>query len=85
MVQISRRTSSMGARKTRRRPDRDGRTRKTLLLDQSLIDEAREALGARTDSEAITQALEAIVRREAQIRGVRALATLGPFDASRID
>ncbi len=74
----------MGARKPRRRQGRDGRTRKTLLLDQSLLDEAREALGARTESEAITQALEAVVRREAQIRGIKALSKL-TFDQSRID
>ncbi len=62
-----------------------GRNKKTLLLDQQLLDRARQALGARTETEAVTQALEAVVRREQQIQGLRALAALGPIDERRID
>ena len=62
-----------------------GRNKKTLLLDQQLLDRARQALGARTETEAVTRALEAVVRREQQIHGLRVLATLGPIDESRID
>lgn len=61
------------------------RNKKTLLLDQQLLDRARQALGVRTETEAVTQALEAVVRREQQIHGLRALAALGPIDESRID
>jgi hypothetical protein len=61
-----------------------GDRKKTLRLDQGLLDRARQALGARTETDAITRALEAVVRREQQVRGLRALATLGPIDAGRI-
>jgi len=61
-----------------------GGRKKTLRLDQELLDRARQALGARTETDAVTRALEAIVRREQQAHGLRALATLGPIDARRI-
>ena len=69
-------------------PPRSGQTssrKKTLLLDQNLLDRARLALGARTETDTVTQALEAVVRREQQVQGIRALAALGPVDAARID
>lgn len=66
------------------RPARSGARKKTLLLDQDLLDRARQALGARTETETVTRALEAVVRREAQIRGLRELAEIGPIDAARI-
>jgi len=59
--------------------------KKTLNLDQVLLDQARQALGARTETDAVTWALEAVVRREQQIQGLRKLAALGPIDPSRID
>lgn len=59
--------------------------KKTLLLDQQLLDRARRALGARTETDTVTQALEAVVRREQQVEGLRALAALGPIDATRIE
>lgn len=62
-----------------------GPRKKTLRLDQGLLDRARQALGARTETDAITRALEAVVRREQQVQGLRALASLGPIDATRID
>jgi hypothetical protein len=61
-----------------------GGRKKTLRLDQDLLDRARHALGARTETEAVTRALEAVVRREQQVQGVRALASLGPIEAERI-
>ncbi len=64
---------------------RNSRRKKTLLLDQELLDRARRALGARTETETVTDALEAVVRREAQVRGLRELAALGPIDPTRID
>lgn len=62
---------------------RQGR-KKTLVLDQELLDRAREALGARTETATVTRALEDAVRRRQQIEGLRALARLGPIDAARI-
>ena len=59
--------------------------KKTLRLDQGLLDRARRALGARTETDAITQALEAVVRREQQVRGLRLLASLGPIDPAPIE
>ena len=59
--------------------------KKTLMLDQDLLDRARQALGARTETETVMQALEGVVQREAQIQGLRRLAALGPIDASRIE
>ena len=59
--------------------------KKTLLLDQQLLDEARLALGARTETEAVHRALEMIARRERQIAGFREFLKLGPLDASRAD
>lgn len=59
--------------------------KKTLLLDQGLLDRVRQALGARTETDAVTRALEAVLRREQQVQGLRALAALGPIDATRID
>jgi hypothetical protein len=66
------------------RPRRSAGKKKTLLLDQNLLDRARQALGARTETETVTQALEDVVRRDHQIAGVRSLAALGPIDHTRI-
>ncbi len=63
---------------------RAGSRKKTLLLDQALLDRARQTLGARTETETVTQALETVVRRGQQIAGLRSLAVLGPIDATRI-
>jgi hypothetical protein len=59
--------------------------KKTLLLDQALLDRARQALGVRTETDAVRRALEAVLRREQQVQGIRALASLGPIDPTRID
>jgi Arc/MetJ family transcription regulator len=61
-----------------------GGRKKTLRLDQDLLDRARRALGARTETDAVTRALEAVVRRDQQVQGLRALASLGPIEAERI-
>jgi hypothetical protein len=65
-------------------PQADPR-RKTLRLDQQLLDRARQALGARTETDAITQALEAVVGRDHRVWGLRLLATLGPIKPAPID
>lgn len=72
--------------KSPRRPrgDAQGRPRrKTLNLDQALLDQARRTLGARTESETVTRALEAVLRRGQQIQGLRELAELGPIEDAR--
>lgn len=62
-----------------------GTRKKTVSIDQNLLDRARQALGARTETETIGQALEAVVRRERQIQGVRVLAAIGPVHPERIE
>ena len=59
--------------------------KKTLRLDQALLDAARRALGVRTETDAVTRALEAVVRRERQAQALGVLASLGPVDSARID
>lgn len=59
--------------------------KKTLNLDQGLLDEARAALGVRTETEVVHRALELIVRRNRQEAGFREFLKLGPLDASRIE
>lgn len=66
-------------------PRYPGGRKKTLRIDQRLLDRARQALGVRTETAAVTQALEAVLRREQQIQGIRALTALGPIDPRRID
>ncbi len=68
----------------RKAPRRTEGRKKTLLLDQALLDRARQALGARTETDTVTQALETVVRRGEQITGLRRLASLGPIDPARI-
>ena len=78
----------MATRKSRKRrtsPQPDRGRKKTLRLDQELLDRARQALGVRTETDAVTRALEAVVRRQQQVEGLRLLASLGPIDVSRID
>ncbi len=66
------------------RPGRVRSRKKTLLLDQDLLDQARQALGTRTETDTVIRALEDAVRRRVQIEGIRALARLGPIDPTRI-
>jgi hypothetical protein len=72
-------------RKRRTSPRPEGGRKKTLRLDQELLDRARQALGVRTETDAVTRALEAVVRRQQQVEGIRLLASLGPVDVTRID
>jgi hypothetical protein len=78
-------TRKSAGRKRRASPRPGGGKKKTLRLDQQLLDRARQALGVRTETDAVTQALEAVVRRQQQVEGIRLLASLGPIDAARID
>lgn len=78
-------TRKPSTRKRRISPPRDRGRKKTLRLDQELLDRARQALGVRTETDAVTQALQAVVRRQQQVEGIRLLASLGPIDAVRIN
>jgi len=78
-------TRKSAARKRRASPPVGSGRKKTLRLDQGLLDRARQALGVRTETDAVTRALEAVVRRQQQVEGIRLLASLGPIDAARID
>jgi len=78
-------TRKAAARKRRASARPDGGRKKTLRIDQELLDRAKQALGVRTETDAVTQALEAVVRRQQQVEGVRLLSSLGPIDAARID
>jgi hypothetical protein len=76
----------MATGKPAKRAAARGRGRKkTLLLDQALLDRARQALGLRTETDTVRRALEAVLRREQQVQGIRAVAGLGPIDPARID
>jgi hypothetical protein len=78
-------TRKPAARKRRAAPQASSGRKKTLRLDQDLLDRARQALGVRTETDAVTQALEAVVQRQQQVNGIRLLASLGPIDAARIE
>ncbi len=58
--------------------------KKTFILNQELIEEARRLSAARTETEVITQALEDLVGRHKFILALEEMARLGPFDANRI-
>lgn len=61
------------------------RRKKTLLLDQKLLDRARRALGTATETDAVTQALQLVVQRQKQVEGIMQLGKIGPIDPARID
>lgn len=61
------------------------RRKKTLLLDQTLLDRARRALGAATETETVAQALKLVVRRQKQLDGIMQLGKFGPIDPDLID
>lgn len=64
------RTTPKGERAKTPRPARE---RKNMRIDQKLLDEAKRILGAETETEAVTVALERIVGNERILAGLRAL------------
>ena len=62
---------------------RTGKVRKAFWLDPKLLDDARAALGAANEREAIEMALDMVSFRKELVRGVRALRRLNKL--SRID
>jgi hypothetical protein len=71
----------MPSSKSTKRPKRSAPVRKNFRLDQGRLDAAREALGARTDTEAIERALDLILFRKELVDGVDVLVgtTIEPF------
>lgn len=51
--------------------------RKNLNIDQAKLDRVRELLGADTETDAVDQALSALLLREELIAGVRGIAGSG--------
>lgn len=64
------------AKGRRAAPIRDVR-RKNLNIDQGKLDRVRELLGANTETEAVDEALSALLLREELVAGVRAIAGTG--------
>lgn len=64
------------------RATRVGKVRKAFWLDPHLLDEARAALGAASEREAVEMALDLVSFRKELVRGTRALLGL---KLSRID
>jgi Arc/MetJ family transcription regulator len=53
------------------------RQRKTLDLDQHLLDQARRTLGAATETDTVRIALERVVRNKRIADGIRSLGGIG--------
>lgn len=64
------------------RATRLGKVRKAFWLDPKLLDEAREALGASSEREAVEMALDLVGFQKDLTRSARALR---PLSLSRID
>lgn len=58
--------------------------KKTILLDPELVETVRRFYGVRTETEAITRALQDIGHRQEHLDFIQALRKAGPFDRSRI-
>jgi len=63
-------------RKKRPRPGKNIR-RKNLNIDQAKLDRVKDLLGARSETEAIDQALDLLLLREELIEGIRRIAGTG--------
>jgi Arc/MetJ family transcription regulator len=66
------------------RPPR-GWVRKNLRIDQRKLDAAREALGVKTETEAVDAALDAIALRKELSRGIRRARAAGGLKDIYID
>jgi len=69
------------AKTSDRSPGSRGRTsrvrRKNLNIDQAKLDRVKEALGAKTETEAVDQALSVVLFREEILEGIRSMAGTG--------
>jgi Arc/MetJ family transcription regulator len=72
--------------RTRAHPPAAPRQRKTLDLDQPLLDEARRVLGAPSETETVRLALERVVRNRHFADRIRSLGSLGlVIDRARVE
>ena len=67
----------MAETKVRGRRSKATIRRKNLNIDQAKLDRVRELLGADTETDAVDQALSALLLREELIAGVRRVAGSG--------
>ena len=51
--------------------------RKNLNIDQKKLNQVRSLLGARTETEAVDQALDLVLLRQEVVRGIRRIAGSG--------
>lgn len=61
------------------------RRRKTLDLNQQLLNDARRALGCETETETVHRALEGVVARARAAEGLRRLGGRKLFDVRKIE
>lgn len=54
--------------------------RKNLNIDQTKLDRVRDALGVKTETEAVDRALEIVLLREQLVAGVRRIAGTGGIE-----
>ena len=54
--------------------------RKNLNIDQKKLNQVRSLLGARTETEAVDQALDIVLFRQELVRGIRRIAGSGGVD-----
>jgi len=76
---VVRKRAASGAHK-RSSNRRAGWVRKNVAMDQRKLDVARRALGVRTETEAIDQALDLVAFREELARGFEAVRRAGGVD-----
>jgi len=67
-------------RRTRPTDGRQRWVRKNMIVDQRKLDAARRALRAKTDTEAVDQALDLVTFRQELTRGIAAMRKAGPID-----
>ena len=72
--------SAASDRNSRVKPPRPSIRRKNLNVDQDKLDRAVELLGARSETDAIDQALDLLLFREELVTGVRRIAGTGGFE-----
>jgi hypothetical protein len=78
---VASRTKGAVATAVRRvRGGRAGWVRKNVVMDQRKLDVARRALGVKTETEAIDQALDFVAFREELARGFTAVRRSGGID-----
>jgi len=61
------------------------RARKTLDIDQALLEDVRIRLGVRTEREAVTRSLEQMQRQLRMADLIHDFHGIGPFDITRVE